>query len=177
MVRLTALTLLVFMCSIKGFSQEGPLKAFTEENPNSQLSRLSKVCLYPSTLRMVNISKNKDYNDLVKDIEKILIYRLDSDFMRNVDLNDLFDQYKDLNYEEYASVKGTNQNMVILGNNSNTNEVIGFLSGGGKNGSDLGTMLFYLKGSINWQKIPTLMKNFQSGDIANLFDLVKLGPD
>ncbi len=170
--KLTILTVIICLFSFKGFSQEGPLKAFTEENEKAELPRFSKICLYPSTLRMVNISRNEDYNQLVNDVEKILIYTLDRNFREKTDLKTLFDQYKALGFVEYASVKGTKQDMVILGDDSDSNEVVGSFSSGNR-----GTILFYMRGQINWQKIPTLLKTLQGNDMVNIFDLAKLGPN
>jgi len=160
------LIFIVFMIiSIKGaFSQEGPLKEFAEDNPNAKLPRFSKICLYPSTLKMINIKQNPDYNDLVKDIDKILIYVLDSSFLANSDVYTFLDTYKDRGYEEFASVKSTKQSVVILG--KNTENVIGLVGGDGFPS----VMLFYMRGKINWQKIPALMKSLKSNDVVDIFD-------
>ncbi len=160
------LAIIIFsMISIQGaFSQEGPLKEFAEENPNASLSRFSKICLYPSTLRMINISQNPDYNELVNDIDKILIYVLDSAFIEATDVYGFLNTYKDRGYEEFASVKGTKQNLVILG--EGTENVIGIVSGGEISNS----LLFYMHGKINWQKIPALMQTLESNEVVDIFN-------
>lgn len=160
------LAIIVFvMVSIQGaFSQESPLKEFAEENPNATLSRFSKVCLYPSTLRMINISQNPDYNELVSDIDKILIYVLDSDFIEATDVYGFLNTYKDRGYQEFASVKSSKQNLVILG--KGTENVVGVISGEGFSNS----LLFYMRGKINWQKIPTLLKTLKSNEVVDIFN-------
>lgn len=164
MLKKYILVIAITMISIQGaFSQEGPLKEFTEENPDAKLPRFSKICLYPSTLRMINISQNPDYNELVGDIDKILIYVLDSAFIENTDVYSLMETYREIGYEEFASVKSTQQSLVVLG--KGTEDVVGLMNGDGFSS----TLLFYMKGKINWQKIPTLMKTLKSNDVVNIF--------
>lgn len=160
------IAIIVFlMISIQGaFAQEGPLKKFTEENPEVSLPRFSKICLYPSTLRMINISQNEDYNELVSDIDKILIYVLNPEFLAATDVHGFLNTYRDMGYEEYASVKNSTQNLVILG--EGTEKVIGLL--GGKNMDN--SLLFYMKGKINWQKIPSLMETLKSNEVVDIFN-------
>ncbi|MGB3468571.1 MAG: DUF4252 domain-containing protein [Cyclobacteriaceae bacterium] len=163
-MRYSIIIITLLMISLQGtFAQEGPLKEFTEENPNAKLPRFSKICLYPSTLRMINITQNKDYNELVGDIEKILIYVLDSAFVEATDVYGFVDTYKERGYEEFASVKTNQQSLIILG--KDTDNIIGLMNGDGFNS----TLLFYMKGRINWQKIPTLMKTLKSNDVVNIF--------
>lgn len=153
------------MINIQGaLSQEGPLKKFTEENPKASLPMFSKICLYPSTLRMINISQNEDYNELVSDIDKILIYVLNKDFMEATDVYGFLNTYRDMGYEEFASVKSSVQNLVILGEGNE--KVVGII--GGENLDN--TLLFYMNGKINWQKIPALMETLKSNEVVDIFN-------
>ncbi|MEL6562036.1 MAG: DUF4252 domain-containing protein [Bacteroidota bacterium] len=164
-MRIYTAIIIFLMISIQGaFAQEGPLKKFTEENTEASLPRFSKICLYPSTLRMINISQNQDYNELVSDIDKILIYVLSPEFLEATDVHGFLKTYRDMGYEEYASVKSSTQNLVILGEGSE--KVIGLL--GGENMGN--SLLFYMKGQINWQKIPALMETLKSNEVVDIFN-------
>ena len=155
--------------SLQGaFSQEWPLKEFMEKNPNAELPRFSKVCLYPSTLRMIDLSQNPDYQELISDIEKILVYSPGSEFVEKTNSSTLFDQYKERGFEELASVRTNVQSIIILAKGKD--EVVGSLSGAELNGS---TLFFYIKGSLQLQKIPALFESFKSSDVIDIFGFTK----
>ena len=152
-------TFILSMISLIGFSQEGPIKDYGETHKNL------KFCLYPSTLRMINLSSNEDYYDMVNDVEKLLIYQLDSAAEASKGYMDVMKEYRDNGFEEYATIYGGKQTLVLLGSDSRE-EMVGVF-GAERNGS----LMFYLKGTIGWQKIPTLMNNFQENDMINIFNL------
>ncbi len=158
-MRTTLVIILIVALGIKGFSQEGPLKDFAESKSNT------KFCLYPSTLRMLNLSQNPDYNEMVNDIEKLLIYQLDSAAMANQSFKEVIKGYENREFEEYASMSGGNQTFILLGNDRRK-EIIGVF---GQNKENL--LMFYLKGTIGFQKIPTLMNSLRENDMINIFDL------
>ncbi len=141
------LLLLALFSSILSFAQESILKDFAEER------RDVKLCFYPSTLRMINIKKDPNYYELVNDVEKLLIYIMDSG-----ESTEWTDQYRDLGYEEYIAMYGK-VDLVLLGKDE---EYVGL------SGSEGRLAAFYLRGAIAFQKIPELIKTFQSGDMLSL---------
>jgi len=137
------------------FAQEQPLKDFAEER------RENKFCFYPSTLRMVNLANNPDFDDLVNGIEKLLIYSLDSTARADKTYKDLIATYEELDYEELASAYGGKLNFYIYGKDK---EYIGIIRQ-----EDLVTA-FYMRGQIAMNKLPQLMQSMSEGDFINPFD-------
>lgn len=158
-IKHTIILMILFLAGSNiGFCQEKPLKDFAEDFSER------KFCLYPSTLRMINLQKNEEYNKLVSGIHKVLIYQLGMKDP-NDKLIGLLDDYESLGFEEYARVYGGSQNMALMGKGSlGADQYIGFVG----QGKDL--FAFYLKGDIKWEKIPSLLTQLQSNDLLNLLN-------
>ncbi len=146
------LILLVLLYSFSGFSQESIIKDFAENR------RDIKVCLYPSTLRMINIKKDPAFYEMVNDVEKLLIYIMDSGTSSDDSYTDWTNDYRALGYEEYIAMTGK-VNLIILGKEE---EYVGVSGGDGR------VAAFYLRGAIAFQKIPKLIETFESGDMLTL---------
>jgi hypothetical protein len=143
-------------------AQEAPLKAYADVHKDR------KFCFYPSTLRMINIARNPDYNELVNGIEKLLVYTLDSAAKAGQSYKGMITSYKKIGFEEYVTVAGGKTTFILYGKeNKSENQYVGVMK------SEDGMYAFYLRGLIAWQKIPALMQSFQSGDMINIFDLNK----
>ncbi len=143
------------------FSQEQPLKDYAEDR------RERKFCLYPSTLRMINIKQNEDYNQMVSGIEKLLIYKLDSTARADKSYKEVISTYQELGFEEYIAMYGGGNTMYLYGNENNkTSEFIGVF----KQAESEMALAFYLRGNIGWAKIPDLIQSFEADDMLNLFD-------
>lgn len=123
-----------------------------------------KFAFYPSTLRMVNLQQNKEYNELVSGVEKLLVYTLDSATRVDKSYQAISDDYLKAGFDEYASIYGGDMSLSILGKDGKTQEFAGYFAQGD------GAFAFYLRGDIPWQKIPTLMKNIQQMEVINIFD-------
>ena len=146
------LTIIVWLFAWSVTAQESILKDFAEDRSDF------KVCLYPSTLRMINIKKDSEFNELVNGVEKLLIYRLDSSTVKSKEYSKWTDQYRSNGYEEYITMSGM-MNLVILGKD---NEFVGVT------GRDGQVIAFYLRGVIAFQKIPKLVQTFEGGDMLSL---------
>jgi hypothetical protein len=159
--------LILIFCLLAGVlpslkAQETPLKEYGDAHKDR------KYCFYPSTLRMINIAKNPDYNGLVNGIEKLLIYTLDSAAKAGQSYKGLITSYKKTGFEEYVSVWGGKTNFILYGKESkDENQFVGVMK------SEDAMYAFYLRGRIGWQKIPALMQSFQADDMINIFDLNK----
>ena len=116
---------------------------------------MNPLCLYPSTLRMVNISGDPEFNKLVNDIEKVLIYTFDSTTVASKSYRELIKNYEEVGYEEYMTMYGK-QMIKIIGKED---EYVGIIA------MEESAMGFYLRGTIPFAKIPELIKNFQEGDL------------
>ncbi len=107
---------------------------------------------------MVNISGNSDFNALVNDIEKILIYTLDSATIISDDKTSWIKDYEEIGYEEYISLYGK-QMMRIYGKDE---EYVGIMSAEDR------LLTFYLRGNIPFHKIPTLINSFREEDFLDI---------
>jgi len=141
------------------FAQESILKDFAEERNSS------KYCLYPSTLRMLNLKNNEAYTELANSFEKFLIYDLDSTTASDKSYRGIMKDYRSEDFEEYISIIGGGNEVLILGEEKRTNEMVGVFGMDGK------VFVFYLLGNIQWQKIPTLINTLSENDLINIFDI------
>lgn len=151
------LLLLVFVSPV--LSQEQPLKDFAEDR------RERKFCFYPSTLRMINIANNPDFDELVSGIDKLLIYNLDSATRAGKSYKQILTTYQELEFEEYASAYGGGLNFYVYGKEKrNGTEYIGIIR------RDEVLTAFFMKGNIALNKLPQLMQSLSEGDFINPFD-------
>lgn len=148
----TCLALLI----IPSMAQESIIKDFAE--PRRPTRWMNPICLYPSTLRMVNIAQDPNFNEMVNDIEKVLIYTLDSATAVNKSYKDLLKTYEVEGFEEYFAMYGK-QEMRIVGKKE---EYVGIVAADGK------AIAFYIRGDIPFSKIPTLLQSFQGSDVLPL---------
>lgn len=157
-------TILISLLILLGLSwelkaQEQPLKDFAEDRKER------KFCFYPSTLRMVNLANNPDFDELVSGIEKLLIYNLDSAARADKSYKEIITTYQALNFEEYASAYGGGLNFYVYGKENNKEtEYIGVVKQ-----DDLLTA-FYMRGQIAMNKIPRLIQSMSEDDFINPFD-------
>lgn len=143
-------------------AQETPFKDYADKHKER------KFCFYPSTLRMINLAKNPDYDELVNGIEKLLIYTLDSAAIASQSYKSIVTSYRKIGFEEYVSMTGGTTNFILYGKESKSeNQFVGVMQ------SEDALYAFYLRGRIGWQKIPALMQSFQSDDMINIFELNK----
>ena len=107
---------------------------------------------------MINVTGDPNFYDLVNDIEKVLIYTLDSTTVANKDYKSWLNDYEEIGYEEYIRLYGK-QNITILGKEE---EFVGLMS------AEERVVTFYLRGNIPFHKIPQLLETFQSDDILSV---------
>ncbi|MFY0606293.1 MAG: hypothetical protein JXR10_06230 [Cyclobacteriaceae bacterium] len=120
---------------------------------------------YASTLRMINISNNQEFDELVTGIEKILIYKLDSASKSEKSYREISKAYMAEGYEEYAMSMGNELNMAILGKEAQKDQYVGYFV------REDFSIAFYLRGKIGWEKIPKLLTTMEESDVINVFDL------
>lgn len=141
------------------FAQEGTLKELVEAK------RERKYAFYPSTLRMINLTSDKDYNELVSGVEKLLVYQLDSVTRADRSYRAIEGAYLENGFEEYAKAFGGQWNLVLLGKEGKENEFVGYF------GEKDVVMAFYMRGKIAWEKIPTLINTLRGENLLNLLQL------
>ncbi len=119
-------------------------------------------CLYPSTLRMININKNEAFDELASSFEKFLIYELDSVSAVERSFMPMIGEYRAEGFEEYMYLHGNGNLAMILGEEKRVNEMVGVF------GVNDQTFAFFLIGNIAWQKIPTLINTLSENDLFNV---------
>lgn len=140
-------------------AQESIFKDYAEDNS------ARRYCLYPSTLRMINIQKNEAFNELASSFEKFLIYQLDSTAIVEKSYKTMLTNFSKAGYEEYMSIFGSGNDVVILGKEMRTNELTGVMS------IEDQAYVFFLKGNVAWQKIPAIIRTMSDEDLFNVLDV------
>ena len=164
MTTMTKTTILISFILVLGwfqplYAQEQPLKDFAEDRKER------KFCFYPSTLRMINIANNPDFDDLISGIEKLLVYNLDSAAKADKAYKQIISTYQELDFEEYASAYGGGLDFYVYGKeNGKKAEYIGIIN---KNDE---LSAFYLRGRLAMNKIPRLIQSMSDGDFINPLD-------
>jgi hypothetical protein len=123
-----------------------------------------KFAFYASTLRMINLTDNKEYNDMVSGIDKLLVFMLDSTSRAEKAYLQIGKSYRERGYDEYMMSSGSLLNMAILGNPKNDEEFVGYIS------QEESCFAFYLRGEIAWEKIPKLINTMRDLDLLNIME-------
>lgn len=126
---------------------------------------LQSYCLYPSTLRMLNLNDNTAFDELASSIDKLLIYELDSVAATSQSFDQMLKAYREEGFEEYVHIIGAGQYTTILGKESRIDEMVGVITLADQ------VLAFFLRGNVAWQKIPTLMNTLQENDVFNVLNL------
>ena len=88
---------------------------------NERFDDALTLYFYKNTLRMLNQSENKEFDDLIKDIEKMkfLVIEKNSDNFGTADYKKLTNDYKGENYEEIMTSRFEGKNFDVLLNERN----------------------------------------------------------
>ena len=144
---------------LPGVAQEQPLKDFAEDHKEM------KFCFYPSTLRMINLAHDPGFDEMVSGIDKLLVYTLDSAARADRNYRQIIDKYKGLGFEELASATGGGLDLYLYGKDRRKeNEFVGIINQNDK------LTAFYMRGEIDFSKIPGIIQTVKSGDVINPFD-------
>lgn len=150
-------SILVFL-SAQG--QESQFKEFADAHKHRA------YCFYPSTLRMLNISGNPEFNEAVNGVEKLLVYNLDSTSIADRLYEGMLKDFRNDGFEEYISVNGGTYTASLLASPEGKDmQYVGVFS------DENYTIAFYLTGDIKWDQIPKMYNSIQQGDFINVLDL------
>jgi hypothetical protein len=123
---------------------------------------------YPSTLRMMNLQHNDEFNELVKDIKKMSFLKLNKKWF---DYKQFYEGVSNLqkeeDLEEYVVIDGKDQKLYLLGKDSPESTV---------------AMAYFQKeyyaidiaGSISLEKLPKLFEQLSQNDAALKNDFSKI---
>ncbi|MEQ8241073.1 MAG: DUF4252 domain-containing protein [Cyclobacteriaceae bacterium] len=157
-MRLAILFSILVSLNISLVAQESFLKDFAKTRSDK------KYTLYASTLRMLNVTKDENFNELVNDIEKINVFVFDSATTRDQSFQALAEKYNAESYDEYLKMYG-GQYAYVAGKELGRNmEIIGLL------GQKDAAYAIYIIGVIPLQKIPKVVALLRENQILNLLE-------
>lgn len=111
--KLTFICLLVLTISTT-FGQSHSIKNLIEEE-KPELS----LYFYPSTLRMINLQRNAEFDELIRDIRKMTFLKLDKRAFNHSNFRQLVNELiSEENFEEYIVVEGNEHKLYLLGKES-----------------------------------------------------------
>ena len=155
-------SLLTFYCilSICGFAQQSVVTDF-KENHETALS----LYFYPSTLRMINIERNPEFDDMIREVKKARFFKLDSGAVTGEDLKNLYSELHDAGFEEVMFFKNKQMDVRVWGLEKRKPEMV-IISR-----SNEEIMLLELEGMINIAKIPKLTETFNQNAFLDILNL------
>ena len=131
---------------------------------------------YPSTLRMVNLDKNEEFNRLIQDIEKLVFFKMNGKF-ENIDMYNLVNQLQsDEAFEEYVVVDGPTKKFYLLGREKPA-ETIGLALMNEEH------FVFDIAGSLELKELPKLYQYISENDstfqskFSQILGLMEFGED
>ena len=122
---------------------------------------------YPSTLRMINLERNMEFDEMIRDIKKARFFKMDSGAVHNEDILKLDNRLRDEGFEEVMFMKSKDMDLKVWGVGKR-NPVLIIISK-----SDADVMLLEVNGMINIAKIPKLTESFNQNsflDVLNLYE-------
>ena len=131
---------------------------------------------YPSTLRMVNLDNNEEFNKLIQDIEKMIFYKMNGKF-ETIDMYNLVSalQAED-EFEEYMVMDGPDKKFYLLGKEDPT-ETIGIAL------LENERFVFDIAGSLALNQLPKLYQFISENDgefkskFSQIIGLMEIGED
>ena len=127
-----------------------------------QLQEEDKVSLnlhfYPSTLRMINMQNDTSFNKLIKDIEKLSLYQINTNSFGSKEMSVFSNQLvEEEAYEEYMTMDGKEMLMQVMGKESGDEWVA------------MGSMeeqvyLIAVQGKVNWLQLPKVIEMISAQD-------------
>lgn len=151
---------LFFFFSTLCFAQSSIVAEF-KENHKTALS----LYFYPSTLRMINIERNPEFDELINGIKKARFFKLDSGAVSKDDFSRLVKDLTNDGFEEVMFIKNKDMDLRVWGSEKRHPELV-ILS---KSGDEL--MLLEINGMINVAKIPKLTQTFNQEGLTKILNL------
>ncbi|NJN25407.1 MAG: DUF4252 domain-containing protein [Cyclobacteriaceae bacterium] len=157
--RLYLFLFIVFATSCK---QQSVVTDFLEDRQTGL-----QLYFYPSTLRMVNIEKNPDYDAMIKGVEQARFVRLDSGQFTGIEIAGLLTDLRQAGYEEVLSYRAKDQDITIMALEQSVPTFVALSQAGHE------CMLLEMQGMINVATIPGFLQTFNGNgfiDVLNLND-------
>ena len=156
------LSLFLTIFSLSSYAQNSAVTDF-KENHEIALS----LYFYPSTLRMVNIEQNPEFNEMIRQVKKARFFKIDSGAVSKDDLKNLVVKLTEDGFEEVMFVKNKNMDIKVWGLETKNPELVIISK------SDEELMLLEINGMINIAKIPKLAETFNQNSFLDILKLNK----
>lgn len=144
-------------------AQESRFKKFAEKHNERAF------CFYPSSLRMINIGDNPEFDEFVNNINKLLVYKLDSVSVADKLYTGMLDDFKKSGYEEVISiVGGGNLTSVMISPKNIENQLVGIII------TNNISIAVYMNGTVDYAKIPNLISTINDGSFINILDFADI---
>lgn len=159
------LSLIVF--STLGFAQSKVIEQLKVDNRTD-----ASLYFYPSTLRMINLQHNEEFNELVRDIKRMIFLKFNRNHFDQIKfMNAILELQQEESMEEYIVIDGKEQKLYLLGKESPASTVaMAYFQDE--------YYAFDITGSISLSELPKLyeqLSNADSGlkqDFSNIFEIV-----
>lgn len=148
------------LMSICGYAQNSAVTEF-QETHGTALS----LYFYPSTLRMINLERNVEFDALIRDVRKARFFRMDSGMVSNVDLQKLTEILSEDGFEEMMFIKNKDMDLRVWGIEKRVPETIIISK------AEHEVILLEVNGMINIAKIPKIMDAFNENAFLDVMNL------
>ncbi len=158
----------LILLSVAGYSQCKTIANWAEGREG-----LNNLCFYPTTLRMINISKDESFNKMVKDIDKLkIVISNNKKPLKKEELTTLKNGIKSENYNDLIQFRRGNESFFVYVKEKHEKPV-GFA---GIISSDSSLVLIDLDGYISPEIIQQLIEGkLNVGAITKIYDITQLG--
>ena len=157
-MKYTILFFLIFF-PLACFAQNSVVTDF-KENHATALS----LYFYPSTLRMINVERNHEFDEMIREIKKARFFKMDSGSVSQNDLISLSEKLMNEGFEEVMFLKNKDLNVRVWGIDKRNPEFV-IIS---RSNEEL--MLLEISGMINIAKIPKLAENFNENAFLDILN-------
>ncbi|WP_422359513.1 DUF4252 domain-containing protein [Reichenbachiella sp.] len=169
--RVLLLSLGLMVISLVSIAQSSSITSLKKDKLTSM-----DLHFYPSTLRMVNLDNNEEFNRLIQDIEKLVFFKMNGKF-ENIDMYNLVNQLEsNEDFEEYVVVDGPTKKFYLLGREKPT-ETVGLAL------LDNEHYVFDIAGSLELKELPKLYQYISENDstfqnkFSQILGLMEFGED
>ena len=142
--------------SIQLCLQGQPARVFEQLRESGKANR--SFYLYPSTLRMINLEDIEEFNEMIKDLKKVIFLRMEPEQFGKADLITLKSEFMAENrFEEYLIIENTDRQVYILGRDKPVETVI-------LTNIDEGCYLATIEGSLDLLQLPRFLQILSEND-------------
>lgn len=142
------------------FAQNSAVTDFKDRH-----ARELSLHFYPSTLRMVNLDRSKDFDEMIRGIQKARFFKMDSGAVSSDDLQKFTNELSTLGFEEMMFIKNKNMDLQVWALEKKHPETIVISK------SEAHVMLLEVTGMINIAKIPGLAESFRENAFLDVLNL------